>query len=792
MRKARGKAAAAQASMAIAAASAKPVTRKRTYGYMDPRKEEEGRRLVASGRGGEEEDKSRAAKRQRVDESDSSESTNETTLLSPPLSEPLPPWESIASLNDDQRNMLWVPACGESFMVVGPGGTGKTFTVQTLLRVCMSGQMWLPSALMMQGVDLEQWIGGIANLRLIVEYTYSAAELRRTVIPIAPSGPAATLYAPYGMTIHSFLGLSVPSSSSDNKADESNYEQQYALELACLELEAKRCRRLMEKVAKSPSGFDPKLEEMLSTTRAGRMISLKLLIIDEAFMARPQLFDLLERTMRRVRGVDKFMGGCLVVPTGDPLQLPPVTKGLKKNERLVPIYEKYNDAFRLCQTWNVNVRQADDPLYAGILSKLRVGKGLTEDEIRALMECVDSPPENERLQKLINECAKTGRVPPLRIWPRNEQVDEKNATQIKRVPGAAFRLGASFRIETFAKRSTYMAYLKVNSETQVPPLTDVDDPKGRSNRLPFPITARDLVGIKRVCDELLARQQHTGGTFKPGMPIRIRTNMLKFGLGNGTRAILLHRVGDLGSRKFLGGLYDLDDPDVKSKKQTTFTLVRRKEGYIMRGGADPTCTVHSHDALKAYDCAMAAWKTTKVGPKPMVPNDDLTLERAGCLCNGILITACPDTPMSKTMVLPLHVISRSLELDSGAWVSIRMCYAQFTADFARTVDSAQGQTCEHIAVALNECGRTGQAYTGLSRVKSRKGLVFEHGQVHPDMFREGTRSFKRLFSVRDAHGKPDPQKLEFCTHEHDLPYDLKHHPTRDKWMRFQTSCHTVA
>lgn len=699
-----------------------------------------------------------------------------------PVREPIPPWESIAQLNDDQRTLLYVLARGYSIMIIGMGGTGKTFAIQTLLRACMSGQMWLPSYLLMNGIDLVTWIGGWPNVRLVVEYAFSAAELRRTVMCMAPSGVAASLYAPYGTTIHHALGLK---DGGDGFLDAASLKMQRDVDAQMLANEAAEIRRLQAAVAKSKTGHSDVLEDKLSNTRAGRMISARLLIVDEVFMTDPALFDLLEETMRLARGNNEFMGGCLVAAVGDPLQLPPVIKD--KTRVIVPIYEKWEEQLCLRQTWKVNLRQAGDALWMRILTKLRIGQGLDEEEIRAVMERVDIPSTKENpfggrplIQRMINFCIKAGLVAPLRIWTQNKHVDAMNVKQIKTMPGMPFWLGASFTIEQYANNGVYQAYLKVDDNTEVPPLTEIggDD----SKRLKLELSAADLASIRDMCVKLKQRHKNIGGTFLPGMPIRLRTNTdVSQSLANGNRASLLHKVGDLGSRKFRGGLYDLRN----SHQTSTFKLARR--GAVDNIAAYAVCAVHGTAALARYDDAMRAWRQGgRVGVKPTVPNDDLTLEQAGCKCNGLLATVRPDTPHSKTHLLQPTVIPWRLELDSGTSIVIRMRYTAITPDYARTVDSSQGQTCHHAAVALAQCDRSGQGYTMLSRVTSRDGLAFEPNQITPNMLRQGTPEFQRIFSVRDIHGKPDDEKLRFATYDHVLPRELHEHPTRDAWMQFQT------
>ena len=119
---------------------------------------------------------------------------------------------------------------------------------------------------------------------------------------------------------------------------------------------------------------------------------LKIIILDEISMISDDTFIDFSVAMQDIMGNDEDFGGVSVIASGDFLQLPPVGKPpvfSDLNEKKAPTYSAldgnlWRKRFKLVELTKI-VRQASDPDYASILSRVREGKQ-NEDDIKAIMD----------------------------------------------------------------------------------------------------------------------------------------------------------------------------------------------------------------------------------------------------------------------------------------------------------------------------------------------------------------------------------------------------------------------
>jgi DNA replication protein DnaC len=167
--------------------------------------------------------------------------------------------------------------------------------------------------------------------------------------------------------------------------------------------------------------------------------NLKILVIDEVSMISHTLMSKLHLTLQDIFENDKPFGGVSILAVGDLLQLPPVAAkpvffdGYKKDEKsqksekskktqntsvgyhslVSSLWQKYFVLHELTEI----MRQREDPEFASILSRVRVGQHTTADcEALKVLENNESVPDN---------C--------LSIYCLNMQADEYNAKQLAKL-----------------------------------------------------------------------------------------------------------------------------------------------------------------------------------------------------------------------------------------------------------------------------------------------------------------------------------------------------------------------
>jgi ATP-dependent DNA helicase PIF1 len=169
--------------------------------------------------------------------------------------------------------------------------------------------------------------------------------------------------------------------------------------------------------------------------RAGpRWRATKTLVIDEVSMVSGELFTLLEAVARRVRNNPAPFGGLQLVLCGDFLQLPPVAG---KGRQATFAFE--SEAWARCglrMNHLERVHRQADPVFTRLLNHVRRG------------EC---PPEVESLLRSRLGAAGENDDPdaedapftrPIRLMTHRGDVDENNAIELGRLPGAAITFHA--------------------------------------------------------------------------------------------------------------------------------------------------------------------------------------------------------------------------------------------------------------------------------------------------------------------------------------------------------------
>ncbi len=727
--------------------------------------------------------------------------------------EPLPPWVSTNIMDNDQITMLWAIACREPFMVTGEGGCGKTRAIDMLIKMATSGQLSLITMLIRRQFPLDGLIGGWGAVHLVSEYLFSAAELERSVIVLAQGGVAASMYPGRGQTIHQALGLrgeSIGDTESAKRSQEQDIEQ--------LILSARVLRTRMAAVAKTPTQYDAKLEYLLSHTKAGRLLTAEILVCDEYGMLDLDLAILLESTLRKVRGDERFMGGCTPLFVGDPGQLPSV--GTAKT----PIYIHWCAQFRSKANWLTNHRQSGDPFFAGILRKLRVGASLDETEQNALIERIDDPQGGKPLyQAAYNRARSWKRRPPMQLFATNEAVDAANSMKVatsRYFPGRLFTMDYAFSIEVSAFGGTYYTYLS-DSRQRLGNVPDVTHSRLARNTYTLCLSREDGKKIEKACMSLLnysrMKRDFSKAMFREGMPVRIVRNVdVPGGLANGTPALLHYMLGDLGiaSQTFSGDVCDLRR--IESQSGLSISLARmRFVGKINRKDGNSDCFVHDTGVMKAYDemlklrneirstlesihdfpAALLGTILSFVTDTPQELRFASSLDTGACSCSGLLITASPDD-RPRTTVLPFQIRTQSVSLSKGQ-ARIVMEYCPVVPDCARTIHASQGKTYSEVSVSLKGCLRpygkygsrseecNGLAYTGLSRCPTLKGLSFVYGHVNSEMLRAGSPDFINMFYR-------SPEMVKFCTMKHPLLKRLTDNTTRTRWININNTADTLA
>ena len=157
-----------------------------------------------------------------------------------------------------------------------------------------------------------------------------------------------------------------------------------------------------------------------------RLQECERLVIDEVSMLDADMLDLLDQVLRLARGREEPFGGVQMILIGDFLQLPPVTK--KGPPKFAFTAESWQEAEINVRLLTKVFRQQDEH-FSSILNKIRFGE--TDDEVfqflKARHKAVDTDPAH----------------PPCILHTHNAGCEEKNLTELARLPGEEVILEAT-------------------------------------------------------------------------------------------------------------------------------------------------------------------------------------------------------------------------------------------------------------------------------------------------------------------------------------------------------------
>ena len=159
--------------------------------------------------------------------------------------------------------------------------------------------------------------------------------------------------------------------------------------------------------------------------------NMRHLIIDEISMVRADVFDFIDRMMRKVKGIDKPFGGVQVIAVGDFFQLPPIVdtremRQMKEEGYTSPFVfssKVFKGNFRKMELSEV-LRQKGDPLFIDLLDGARTGQ-LRVKHLQALNEQVKAPDDLR-----------------IRLTSRNAEADDINSRFLATIPEKTFSFTA--------------------------------------------------------------------------------------------------------------------------------------------------------------------------------------------------------------------------------------------------------------------------------------------------------------------------------------------------------------
>lgn len=219
---------------------------------------------------------------------------------------------------------------------------------------------------------------------------------------------------------------------------------------------------------------DDSVEDIVSKIRKRRNKSSvirksKLLIVDEAWMLSSSVIEKADAVLRKIRGSKLPFGGLQVVFSGDPLQLPPVNKGVDKNNFLfdAECFESFDFKYSIL---NKIVRQEGDLEYSKFLMEIREG---VLDNVSILKDRTFS-----RMPKMM-------RVPPV-IYSKNIDVEIENKNRLRDIEErehvfVADDTGSETLLKHLDKNCTAPKTLVLKKGCQVMLLRNLDTAKGVVN-----------------------------------------------------------------------------------------------------------------------------------------------------------------------------------------------------------------------------------------------------------------------------------------------------------------------
>lgn len=180
--------------------------------------------------------------------------------------------------------------------------------------------------------------------------------------------------------------------------------------------------------------FDKRMANKLAKSRQDLIKKADVLIIDEISMLHDYRLDMVDETLRFVRGSNEPFGGLQVILCGDFFQLPPVNRsGSRRGSFVTSSFVWQQNVFTICYL-KTQFRQIDDELYTTILNGIRSGV-LTRSQLQALQgraQAVDDP-----------------FTPRTRLLTVNVDVDDVNHDQLATLDGEV----QAYDMETHGSRS---------------------------------------------------------------------------------------------------------------------------------------------------------------------------------------------------------------------------------------------------------------------------------------------------------------------------------------------------
>ena len=158
-----------------------------------------------------------------------------------------------------------------------------------------------------------------------------------------------------------------------------------------------------------------------------RVRKYSILVIDEISMLGKAFLEIINEVLKVLRGNDKNFGGLQVIFTGDFLQLPPI------NDELCFKSQLWKD-LNLKTVYLTKMFRVNDPLYASILERVRLGKQTTEDnkelykrffayrEYKKREDEDQDAPGSEQKQEL--------KIQPTFLYSKKMNVNDKNIEEL--------------------------------------------------------------------------------------------------------------------------------------------------------------------------------------------------------------------------------------------------------------------------------------------------------------------------------------------------------------------------
>lgn len=213
--------------------------------------------------------------------------------------------------------------------------------------------------------------------------------------------------------------------------------------------------------------FDKRAASKLGNARQELIKKADILIIDEVSMLHDFRLDMVDDTLRFIRGGQEPFGGVQVILCGDFFQLPPVNRRDGRGGSFVTNSAAWRqNVFTVCYL-QTQFRQKEDELYTAILNGIRAGV-LTRSQLDALQErsgAIDDP-----------------FTPRTRLLTVNVDVDDVNYAQLNDLDGEVHEYqmethGSKPYVETLKRSCLAPETLRLKLGAQVMCIKNAQDRK---------------------------------------------------------------------------------------------------------------------------------------------------------------------------------------------------------------------------------------------------------------------------------------------------------------------------